>query len=548
MLITRFHKLIQSKVIWYIILGVIIVSFVGFFMPTMRASGQQQRDLKAGELFGKKVTQNEYRRAYHNTYVWYILSSGKMIPMTEQMNEALQDEAWRRVAVLRKAQAEKIPVADKEIVQQMQAMPIFRADNGAFDVRIYKAVLQQLGLTPGQAEELFREQITIYKLMYRPVQAALISPYELKKAYHLYTDRIVLDYAVVPRSQVEKTVSVSKEAAQALFAENPEAFRMPAKVRVSYVEFPVSNFLAQVEMPEGAALKVYNQNIENYRIENTNTDAVVEYKPFEKVEDEINGQIRYALARKKAAEKATEFVDAVAPKSEGGQPDFAGAVKAAGLKSKTMPAFGLKDEVKGIDETAPFQQAAFGLENDAYTSFSDAVIGKDTVYVLSLEQRYPSFIPAFEAVEKEVMDTAREDAVTKALAERALDIEKAVTEATKAGTGFKEAVKPFGLKVQTTVEFDVTTEMEDKYADTFVGLCINVPQGKLCEPAPVKEGVLLAYVSSRKSTDADTGLPAIRQELVENLSRSRAQRLASAWQTSLLSEGNFKNLMHKSAE
>ncbi len=547
MLITRFHKLIQSKVLWYIILAVIIVSFVGFFTPTMRSGGRQSRERDAGELFGKKVPQEEYRRAYHNTYIWYILSSGKMIQMNDQMTAALREEAWRRVAILRKAQAEKIPVADQEVVQQMQTMPLFRAENGEFDVRIYKAVLQQLQITPWQAEELFREQIAIYKLMYRPAQAALISPYELKQAYHLYTDRFVLDYVVIPRAQIEKTVTVSKETAQALFAETPEAFRMPVKVRVSYVEFPVSNFLAKVELPEAAALQVYNKNIENYRVENTNADAIVEYKPFEKVESEINEQIRYTLARKLAAEKATEFVVAVAPKAEGGQPDFAGAVKASGLKVKTLPAFGLKEDLKGIDATAPFRQAAFRLENDAYTSFSDAVVGKDTVYVLSLEQRYPSFVPTFEAVEKEVMDAAREDAVTKALAERALEIEKAVAGATKAGTSFKEAVKPFGLKVQTTPEFDITTELKDKYAEMLVGLCINVPQGKLCAPAPAKEGVLLAYVSSRKSTDADVGMPAIRQELVDGLSRSRAQRLASAWQSSLLAEGGFKDLLRQAA-
>ena len=188
------------------------------------------------------------------------------------------------------------------------------------------------------------------------------------------------------------------------------------------------------------------------------------------------------------------------------------------------------------------------MENDAYTSFSDAIVGKDTVYVLSLEQRYPSFIPTFEAVEEEVMAAAREEAVTKALAERALEIEKAVSEATTAGAGFKEAVKPFGLKVQTTPEFDITTELKDQYAETLVGLCINVPQGKLCAPAPTKEGVLLAYVSSRKSTDADVGLPAIRQELVDGLFRSRAQRLASAWQAALLSEGDFKDLLRQPAE
>ena len=548
MLITRFHKLIQSKVLWYFILGVIIVSFVGFFMPTNRAGARTHSIPAVGELFGKKVTQDEYRRAYHNTYIWYILSSGRMIPMTDELTAALRKEAWQRVAILRKAQADQVLVADAEVVQQLQAMPLFHAQNGAFDSNVYKAVLKQLDFTPRQAEDLFREQIAIYKLMYRPAQAALISPYELKHAFHLYTDRFVLDYAVIPRAQIEKTVTVSKETAQVLFAENPEAFRMAAKVRVSYVEFPVSNFVAKAEIPEGAALRVYNSNLENYRVENTNKDAVVEYKPFEKVEDEITKQLRQVVARKLAAEKAAEFVAEVAPKKEGGQPDFDGAAKTAGLKIKTLPAFGAKEELKGIDSTAPFRQAAFSLENDAYTSFSDAVIGKDSVYVLSLEQRYASFIPTFDAVEKEVMTAAREQAVVKALAEHAIEIEKTVTAAMASGSSFKDAIKPLGLKVQTTPEFDISTELKDKYSDTLIAICLNVQKGKLCKPAPVEGGVLLAYVTDRKSTDETAGLPAIRQELIDGLSRNRAQRLSASWQEALLSEGNFKDLSHQSAE
>jgi len=548
MLITRFHKLIQSKVLWYFILGVIVVSFVGFFMPTNRAGARTHEVPPVGELYGKKVLKTEYDRAKHHTYLWYILSSGRMIPMTDELNASLRKEAWQRVAVLRKAQADKVLVADQEVIQQLQAMPLFHAKNGTFDSNVYKAVLRQLDITPRQTEELFREQIAIYKLMYRPAQSALISPYELKHAYHLYTDRFVLDYVVIPRAQVEKTVTISKETAQALFAGNPEAFRMPAKVRVSYVEFAVSNFLAKAEIPEGAALQVYNRNIESYRIENTNENAVVEYKSFAKVEGEITKQLQQAAARKLAAEKATEFVVEVAPKAEGGQPDFAGAAAAAKLKIKTLPPFGIKDDLKGIDDTAPFRQTAFSLENDAYTSFSDAVVGKDSVYVLSLEQRYPAFVPTFEAVEKEVMAAAREQAVVKALAERAIEIEQTVTTALASGTGFKEAVKPLGLKVQTTIEFDISTELKDKYSDTLIASCLNVQKGKLCKPAPVEGGVLLAFVSERKSTDEASGLPALRQELTAGLSRSRAQRLASGWQESLLGEANFKDLSHKSAE
>ena len=422
-------------------------------------------------------------------------------------------------------------------------MPVFLTESGAFDVRVYRGVLEALGVSTAQVEALFREQITIHKLLFRAGQAALISPYELKRAYHIYTDRFVLDYAVLPREQVEKTVSVSREEAEALFAENAEAFRMPAKVRVSYVEFPVKDFLAEAEVPEGAALEVYNRNIENYRTEDTNEYAVAEYKPFEEVEAEINEEILEFSARRLAAAEATEFVVAVSPKAEGEQPDFTGAAAAAGLKVKSLPAFGPADELKDIDETAPFRQAAFSLEDDVYASFSDAITGKDMVYVLSLEQQYPSFIPAFEAVEEKVMKAARAQAATKALAERALEIKETVSEALAGGASFKDAIKPFRLNVQTTDEFDVSTELTDDYADVLVPLCLNVQQGELCESAAVEEGVLIAYVAERKATDATVGLPAIRQELANGLSITRAQRLTAEWQEQLLKDAGFKDLL-----
>lgn len=546
MLITRFHKLIQSKVVWYIILGVIVISFVGFFTPTMRDSSRQQKESPAGELFGKKVSRDEYRRAFYYTRIWYIISTGRMVP--DEMNAELRDEAWRRVAVLRKAQAEKIIVTDDEVKQQIQMVPLFRAQNGAFDLNACKSVLKQLDITWEQTKELFREQIAMYKLMNRPMQAALVAPSDLDRSYHLYTDRFVVNYAVLPRAEIEKSVSVSKEEAKALFDTNPAAFVMPVKVRVSYVEFPVSNFMAQAAVPEGAARQLYDQNLEYFRIETTNATAAAQYKTFEEAEPEITARIKQAAALKLAYGKASEFVGDVTPKSDSAKPDFAGAAAAAGLKVKPLPAFSAKEELKGIDPAAPFHQAAFSLENDAYSSFSDPVVGKDTVYVLSLEQRYPAFVPEYGAVEKEVMAAARKQAVDQALAARALEINGAVSAALAKGVDFATALKPFALKMKTTPEFDVTTELKDDYAQALLQGCLNVPQGKLCAPAPVKEGVLLAHVAKRSSVDAAVGLPAIRDELVDGLARTLAQRLTASWQESLLVEGHFKDMLSKSAE
>lgn len=541
MMIVKFHKLIQSKMVWYIVLGVIVIAFVGFFTPTMGGkSSQSSKAQPAGELFGKEVSEAEYRHAFQNTYLWYILSSGRMPEMTSEFNEALRQQAWQQLAMLRKAEEEKIIVADDEVIQQIQRMPIFLNQSGVFDRNAYRGILNNLGVSPQQIEGLMREQIAMYKLTVRPVQAALVSPTELTKAYHLYTDRLVLEYALLSRETVAKDVSVTREEAQVYFAENKEEFRIPPRVLVSYIEFPVSNFVEQVELPDGAELEYYNNNIEAYQIETTNELELAEYKPFEEVEAEISERLKMAVARRLATEEAAAVVADIAPKSPNEKPDFRGVVADAGLTVKTLPAFGPADELDGIDPTAPFKQAAFGLRDDSYSSFSDAVTGKDSVYVLSLNKRNESFLPDFDAVEEAATASARIQAVSEALAERALEIQSAVSEAMAAGSSFDDAIEPFGLSVEKTEEFDLSTELDNQYADDLIPVCVNVAQGDLCRPAPVEDGVLISTVAQRTSLDAEIGLPAVREELISGLSGARAQRLAADWEAALMDDANLK--------
>jgi peptidyl-prolyl cis-trans isomerase D len=549
MMITRFHKLIQSKTIWYIVLGVVVVSFVGFFTPSIGQGSTAPKNPPAGRLFGKKVTSGEYYRAMDNTYKWLIITSGQMVPMSDQLRAMLKEEAWRRIAVLRKAQAEKTPISNEEILRYIQSIPLFHNDSGSFDRRIFDAVIRQLDLTPRMTEEIAREQILIEREISRPAQAALVSPFELNHAYHIYTDRFVVDYVVVPRAQIEKEVSVSADEVQALYDRNPEAFRMPAKVRVSYVELPIANFLSVAQLPEDAARRFYEANLERYRVTDPSGAVTAEYKPFEQVEKEITAGLTQAAARKAATDRAAEFVANLAAVSESTRPDFAAAAAAAQLQVKTLPAFGIDDDLGGIDPAAPFRQAAFSLQNDAYSSFSDAVVGETAVYVLSLEQRYPAFVPPFDSVKEDVKKAAREQAVIKALALRATEIRDAVAKALESGTTFKSAVAPFGLKIQTPPEFDFSSEINDPYAEALSRVCPNARQGELCELFPVKEGVLLANVRSRQSLDAATNMPQeLRQELIGQLSGPRAQRLVSAWQATLLKDAEFENLLERPTE
>ena len=542
MMIGKFHKMIQSKVVWFIVLGVIVVTFVfwgvGAKVGNGGGQGQQQAGQVIATLFGEDVSMEEYRQAMMGTRLWYMMTTGRVPGQDRATAQALEEQAWVRLAMLHKTAEEGVLVSDQEVKDLILQLPIFRGQNGAFNEAAYKGILAQMGVTPGQAEVVVREQLAMRKLAVGPLQAALITPAELEQAYHMVSDRLVLEYAVLPRSSVEESVSVTREEAVEYFEANREDFRMPARASVSYVEFPVADYLDQVEMPEGLALQLYNENIEYYRVESTNENAAVEYKLFEDVEGEINEMILEKLARDKAVEAATALVADVAPKGQSAKPDFRGAVAAASLTAKTLPAFGPYEKLDGIDETAPFQRVALSLRDNSYDSYSDAVAGKETVYVMSLVKRDESFLPEFEQVEERVMDAARRSAVNEALAQRALDIQETVPVVLETGKSFADAMAPLDLTVEMTDEFSQSDSLDHDYAQQMMAVAMNAKEGELCSPVPVANGVLFVYVSKRIAADAELGLAAVRDVLLEQLSNERAQRLGASWQTALMNEAD----------
>jgi hypothetical protein len=542
MMISKFHKLIQSKVVWYIVLGIIVIAFVGFFTPTMGSGGGSRKEPVAGEVFGEKVMLSEYQDAYRNVFLWYTLLRGEVPNADEALAARFREDAWYFVAGLRKANQEGVIISDQEVIREIQQLPVFLNQSGVFDPNVYKAVLNALKIRSARVENLVRSQLALSKLAERASLSALIAPKQLEEAYRLYTDRFVVNYAVLPREEVEKTVNVTIEDAKKIFTENVEAFRMPAKVQVSYVELPVEQYVEQAEVPEGAALQVYNQNLQYYRIENEDPNAPVEYKAFEDVEEEINGEIRRVVARRMAAEEATALVADIAPKAEGETPDFAGAAAAADLAVKRLPAFGPEDPIPGVDSTAPFRQAAFRLQDDVYSSFSDAVVGQDFVYVLSLVKRYPSFLPGFDAVEEQAIQVARNIAVQEALAKRADKLNDELAAAMADGKSFDQLVADLGLSVQKTDEFTAESRPEMDHADSILSVCLNRQEGEFCEPVLMSDGVLLAYVAQRVSDDMTVGLPPLRPRLINALQQYRSRQLFSDFGAELMLDADVKDL------
>ena len=549
MMISKFHKLIQSKIVWGAFALLISVAFIGMSMPNSRRTAAKRDRAAAqlaGKLYGEDVSRMEFGRAYQSIRLNYTLQYGPF-RVTPDIQEILETAAWQRIAMLKKAHQLGLVVTPEQNVAIIQRQPIFQnQQTGQFDPNAYNAALQQIrsftGMSAKDVEIHFAEEVLLAKVSNIPAQGALVTDAEIKKAFHLYTDKLTVEYTAIPRS-LSKAPKVSEEDAKNYFALNLEEFRMPEKAIVDYVQFSVADYLDQSEVTDEEVLAFYETNKQRFLkqpADDAAPDAEPEFRPFDEVQSEIADGIKMQLARTMAADQADELVSELADESA----TFESVTQKLGVKIiDNTPAFTMVDSVKGVDPTAPFQRAAFALEKDATHYYSDPVIGRDFVYVLSLNKKLPSFLPSFDIVREEVTESAKVAATEKAYSEKANQIHEEVLAALKAGKPFNEALGEYKLEPTTTEPFSITSTLEDEFGQQIKGAAVLHNKGQLTDLIATTDEFLVAYVAEKVPGDEASALPGMRAELSSNIANEKSAQLVTAWKSSLLEEAGFEDLL-----
>ncbi len=550
MMISKFHKIIQSKIVWGCFAVLISVAFVGVSIPGSKGRSTAKREQKAaqlaGRLFGENVSRREFAQAYQNTRLNYILQYGP-VRIDDQIHKQISQSAWHRIVMLKKAEQLEIKSSPEQTISIIQHQPMFyNQQTGQFDPAIYNAALQQLksltGMTAKNIEAYYAEQVIIEKLTRIPIQNVLVTDQEIKKAFHLYTDKRIVEYTSIPRTLAD-TPEVTEEDAKAYFNQNGEQFIFPAKAIVHYVQFAVADVLDRVEVTDEMISGFYENNKQRFlkKPEADATEATPpEFYPLEEVQAEVSQQIQMALARKIAADQADELVSSLADETM----TFKKATEEAGLTIvENTPAFALTDSVKNIDPTAPFQHAAFALEKDETHYYSDPVVGRDFVYVIALVKKLNAFPPAFDLVKEEAMESAKTLAAQSAYTQKSDQIRNEIKQALKGGATFADAISTYKLELNKTESFDLSANLEDEFGQQIKGAALFCDQGNLTDLISTSDEYIVAYVSEKTLSDEVTLLPSMRDELLNNIQNEKAIHLVTLWRDALFEEANFEDLL-----
>ena len=552
MMISKFHRLIQSRLLWGAFLIIIVFSFVIWGMVWPSDIEKMEQANSAGTLDGATVSNGEYRSAYLSTYMARALTLGREITSTPDSDALLRRLSWQRLATLREAAKLGVVATDEELVGAIRSN--FADTNKVYSPQQYQAFLQNvirpMGFSPAQFEQHIREEIAIQKLGSLIGRQAHVTPLEIRQTFETLLDTFAVEYAVVRPADVEKDVKVSEEDARKLFDADPAAFTVPEQREVFYAAFPVADYLDdQAEISEDDILDYYDLHIQDYTTEAPGEDG----QPRETVADleEVRAGIVAALRREAALDKADEAAAELAfraiPDRDGSVPDFAAEVEKAGRKMEKLPPFSRFD-LPLEDAGAEFAAAIFELEPTAFDRVSAPIAGQDRVYVAYLEKIIEPRVPDFAEAKDRVLAEARQKALAEALAAKAQAVKESAVAGIAAGKSFGQALAGMGVEAVSAEPFTGLSgsSSSNEVVQALVQSVVAYNQGEVADPTPFQDGAVVAYLAARTPADPAT-FDSYRDEIASAIRNRRAQGLFRDWQAGLLAPERFTDLQRTDA-
>jgi hypothetical protein len=557
MLISKFHRLIQSRLLWGAFLVIIVFSFV-IWGTKMPGAARAEREARAeGLLNGKPVPPEEFRQAYFNSRLGVGLMTGRLPTPSAETEKGLRQAAWQRIASLHQAQALGLTRAsDAEVIAMIQNQPLFQTQ-GRFDEQRYAAfvrsALTELGVNEIQFEDYLREELMLEKLRTVVASTLLITPAEANQTLATVSDFFRLEYAVVA-PDTNAAAAVTIKDAQALFDRDPQAFTVPEKVRVKYVAFPFADYLTNAVVSNDEAMNYYNEHMDRYTRDvaitnpppfgTTNTAPTIsrraEQIPFDQVKTNIFGVLKNAAARTRAEDVASEFVGRLVSDRRNQALTFEQAATQYARPVLVAGPFAEGEPVSDLADVPAFSRTAFALGTNTEERFSDVIKGSARAVVLYLDARLPARIPAFAEVAVRALEEARAKAISTAQETRANQLRAAL---------LAKPTQAFGVATLTLTGAVLNVRSStNEYAEVLLRAATGHNAGEICEVLRAYDGSLLvARVNERKPADQAT-LTTLQPQVLASVFRQRQHALEAAYAAYLLKASKLEDRRDKLAE
>ncbi len=407
----------------------IIPSFVLFYGA--RQTGRRADARHAGEIFGRNISHEEYRQSLQWAYISARLRYGEQLESIQQFLN-LEQEAWQNLILAETAGKRGIIISDEELSAFITSMPMFLAEDGHFDYRLYHNILTYaLGVRPEQFENFMRRSIAIARLQEAVVDGIRATDAEVRGFYSFFNEKARVKYVGFLTSEFHESVDITDQMLKEYFERNPHEFRQPETRKIEHVSFTPD--ISSEHAADDEIEAYYNRNINQFLITEENEDAEPSYTPLSEVRDEIKSRIIASKASNSAMRKAEELNLEIEE----------GFVYWEDIDREETDFF--SSDYAALPRT--LVRSAFAAEPSEITGPHEA---EGSFYLIKVTGRSPSYIPSgYEQVIEDVRTSVTIEQARKKAKEKSADFLEFLAHS----EGFEDAAEKFDREIREPEPF-----------------------------------------------------------------------------------------------
>ncbi len=525
------------RVIFLVLLAVLIVSFV-FTIGAAPGIGRGDQRAQARTFFDLNLASPEGQAAlYNDATLSMMLQSGSM-----QFAQAqIQEFALFRYTSLHLARELNLPEpSEAELEESIRAVRIFAGPTGEFDPQAYADFRANLK-SGGRYTEADIKRVLVGDFLVRRVGDLLSGPgyvddsevaFQLERTDTTWSVEIAkVDYATYA-----PTIEPTDEQLRTYFENNAFRYETPAMVRVNYVEFPATRYLAQVQLTDDEIRAFYESNPARFPKPETATEGEAPVvgadtldADFLAVRDQVSAALRYDRARRLAQSAAADMsVEIFDSKLTGAA--LGAFVAEKGEVLRTAPPFARNAPPAFLGGSAQAAAAAFQLTSDR--PLSDAMPTAAGAVVMIFEERIEPAPSAFETVVERVRTDFVAAEKRERFAELGRQLRASLQSKLAAGSSFADAVASLdntdGATI-TTSSFENFTAMDRPEDFPFsVGSAMqNLEAGQVSQMVMTNNEGLITYAAAKTLPVLDASNPRYA-EMREQVAAANSNTTASS--------------------
>lgn len=385
------------------LIAIIAIVFIFYFGYSFRS----REAVKLAQVNDDVIGAIEYRKAYGEAVEalraqYRDLFNEELIKSMNLKNRVLQDLINQKL-ISQEAKRLGLEVTESEVQEAIMAYPAFQI-GGRFDLGRYQALLGHNRMKPEDFEAAMAQDLLQGKIR------------QFLGAFLPVTDREVLDYYTFTNESVKiafvrfeparfrKDIQVDQAAIEEHFKAHREDYRVPEKIKASYLVLDADGFLGEAKAKDQEIRTYYDVHPEEFKVAKQVKASHILFKVNERAKEEEEKQVR-------------ENAKKVLEEARAGK-DFA-ALARQHSQGPTGPKGGDLGYFSEGQMTKSFEEAAFKLK---VGEISDLVRSPFGYHIIKVEDIREARTKAFEEVRDEIAKKLSRAVATEMAHEKGLSL------------------------------------------------------------------------------------------------------------------------------